>query len=456
MPGIPSVQRVPIGAAPQSMEAAVSPYLSNIRTAQVAANAVGGAISAYYEKSKKIKDSGDYAKAKLELEKADADIEQWEAENPKEFDKYENNAKERINKARAAITQDMSGEVRQQVEQEFAVREQRTVTGAKYRATQGRNKDTEQTFIAAGNLAYLNGDTDMGDAYVDLRVKFDMLPAEGGEIMKKQGRVMAEQKTAQQMILDNPQEALASLQSGKFKNLDPDQQLALQGQAERQIGKIHADTSQKYQQMLLNEELINPADIDKDVEAGNMLPSVARYFKRQITGKADPGEALYLAGVYQKEMLALAEDDPQRVFKEREIASKIAVLPPDLAGRLTTVYLGMFKNDGTTANPKFGLERIASLWESNALGYKELTLASEAGQYKDDTGKMVDKKRGEPLRSKDFNLSLARRSYLESEFLRFLKEYPKATIDDQMTKIDSLLKDDITAVGAENINGPSL
>jgi hypothetical protein len=183
MPGIPSVQRAPIGAAPQSMEAAVSPYLSNIRTAQVAANAVGGAISAYYEKSKKIKDSGDYAKAKLEMEKADADIEQWEAENPKEFDKYENNAKERINKARAAITQDMSGEVRQQVEQEFAVREQRTVTGAKYRATQKRNRDADTSLDALARLEFNRGNLAGGDAALAQRVSNGSITKEEADLV---------------------------------------------------------------------------------------------------------------------------------------------------------------------------------------------------------------------------------------------------------------------------------
>lgn len=463
LPQTPDVQQAAYqGAAPADTSAK---YRGQQALAGGIAN-VGGAMGEFAERSARIKAEADVVRARLAMEKTQADIQADLEANPNPRE-WEQTAEKRLQEAAGSIFTSAEGatfspQVKRQLEQDFQTFAQRTTLTVRNQAQRQQNTENDAAFVAAQASAIAAGDVEQGLGYVDTRERLGLISTQRATIEREAVRYGVDRQMAARAINEDPHAAIELLEEQTdggnyrhFKHLSETDRITALRSAKTARETLRAETAQGFAEDIYSGGLRAfgiDKRIDEAVEDQRILPSQGNNLKRLARGERSPQEQAGEASQLWQAALDLDRSAPDWKETEMQIRAAAAALDPTVRTPIIEA-LGQSTTGETSAivSNAFALLQRDYAAETETWTKAEID-AMERGERK-AAGRPKPGDYKNPTKGPMASESLFRRQMALREFIAknpkakpedILRERARLTATDQQRSLADLLIADLT------------
>lgn len=332
------------------------------------------------------KNAADLASAQMRMNKAFADYQNKLETEPDETKWTEGWQKTAQSVGDELMSEDLSPDVRDALEQGLQEWEQDTsikVQGAQTKRTVQRFKSK---FVLAAEEAYKNGRTDEGDQFIEsAKSSGVMFEDEGAQIMTR-GRQVADMNEANRAILLDPLKAEEDLNSrddsGSFKNygnIDENQRRALVVEARQEMSARRGERMRQIQDDLNGGRIYSTEELQKDVDAKLLTATQMKHvLYEQTSSGLDPVANERSAALLRRSR----EYSPEKDKTQEELVSIMGEMYGLPANVKQAVQRNLRKTETSgakTTQTKLAMERINRAYDDHKFGL----VAKESGAYLD-------------------------------------------------------------------------
>ena len=311
---IPAVLSAPYAGVQLSEDAARAPG-RGLQSAGRSIMEVGGQMEEFGQRMQVAKDNVDLLKAKLAIDAAKAEEDEWRTVNPDES-LWEGRSRETVAKAKKAVADlKLSRSATERLMPTMMEFEQKHPTTVKYAAMQKRVKSLAQTRISLARDLSERGDLEKADSVLAEGVAEGTIGRDVAALEQQSNGRIATVANVKRMMgsgaagADKAAAMLAETdKDGKYVNypdtLSQDDRTALRNSAEQQAAHFREQRGQAYMKRIYEARAANDlaellrvgAEVDMDVKTEDLLATQASNIKRLLANDWNPQEVMARTG----------------------------------------------------------------------------------------------------------------------------------------------------------------
>lgn len=440
---IPAVLSAPYAGVQLSEEAARAPG-RGLQSAGRSIMEVGGQMEELGQRMQQAKDNVDLLKAKMAMDAAVAEEDEWRLVNPDES-LWEARSKETVAKAKKAVADlKLSRSATDRLMPAMMEFEQSHPTKVKYAAMQKRVKSLAQTRISMARDLSAKGELEQADSIIEEGIAEGTIDKATAFLEQQSNGRIASVSNATQQIRVNPFAAMRFLteknEKGEYvnySNLSTADRTTLEHSAHNAIATMREETAQSISKQIYEAiDTNNPVPlqgmdtrIDMMVKDGALLPSQANTLHRVLVGKYTYGEQAVDAGKLWNEIDQLKAGDPNLKQRAINIRASTAAMDPVIRAPLLKALDDIESPNAAKQTRNFANEHIDALFDGGVFGN---TL----------------KEMGEPVDGAQFVAASEERLRLKIALQNFIAENPDG---DQIEFLNKQVRQRTTAAGGTGV-----